>query len=152
MNNLTHDIVDLSYPSKKVKEFILDTVGKPYGIFKKFKMKGVGSSRLIIANYSEHFEAYFDDKLNINYASIELRPKGILVHFYQGQSHFAWLIPHFRLNYYHTETHGVYSNGKFICFHKEFLKVRYDAFFKKMAVTQKEANHIFNGGPNPGMW
>ena len=152
MNKHLNDIVDLTHPSKQVKEHVLNTVGKSFGFFQRFKMKGVGSSRLIIANYSEHFEMFFEDKLNVNYASIELRPKGILVHFYKDQSHLAWLIPYFRLNYYHTETHGVYANGKFLLFHKEFLKVRYDEFFKKMAHQHHEFKQIFEGGPNPGMW
>lgn len=152
MTKAKADIVDLTTPNKKVKEHIIDVVGKPYNLWKKFQLKGVGSPRLVISDYSEGFHSYFHQKQEINFSTVEIRPLGVLVHFYQKQSHFAWVIPFYRLNYYHTSTHGLYAEGQYIRFHKEFLKQDFEPFFKKLMNHRKEFAQLFEGGPNPGLW
>jgi hypothetical protein len=54
----------------------------------------------------------------INYANIELRPKGIIIHFTNRLDRYSWIIPFYRLVIYSTQTFSIHSNGNCIQFKK----------------------------------
>ena len=95
-----------------------DKLGKSFSLFEKIKMGGVGSSRLMIKGLSPKLEPKNMKSLSINYANIELRPKGIIIHFANKLERYSWLIPYYRLVIYNTEAYSIHSNGSFIKFRK----------------------------------
>jgi hypothetical protein len=54
----------------------------------------------------------------INYANIELRPEGIIIHFTNRLDRYSWVIPYYRLVIYSTQTISIHSNGNFMQFKK----------------------------------
>ena len=72
-------ILNTTYTNKDNDEIINNLVGYPYSFIKKLKMKGIGSGRMIIDEVSPKLERTVLNGPDLNYANIELRPKGILV-------------------------------------------------------------------------
>ena len=93
-------------------------VGKAFSFLEKIKMGGIGSSRFMIEEISEKLQPKNLQTLAINYANIELRPKGIIVHFTNRLDRYSWIIPYYRLVTYSTKTYTIHANGHFIKFKK----------------------------------
>tara|TARA_R110002050_G_C8951667_1_gene513438 strand:+ start:4713 stop:4958 length:246 start_codon:yes stop_codon:yes gene_type:complete len=72
-------ILDTTYSNKEHNELINDLVGRPYSLLQSFKMKGIGSKRMIIEDASPNFQPYLNIVSDVNYANLEMRPKGLLV-------------------------------------------------------------------------
>ena len=91
-----------------------DTVGKAFSFLEKIKLGGVSSGKVEVAEFSEKLQP--EDLLpsTINYATIELRPSGVIVHFKNGINRYSWIIPYYRLVIYHTRTFTIHANGHFI--------------------------------------
>ena len=51
---------------------------------------------------------------DINYCSIELRPKGILVNITQQINLFSWVIPYYKLVIFNSNTFSIHANGSYI--------------------------------------
>jgi hypothetical protein len=111
-------LFNTSYINKDYDELSNHTVGKTFSFFKKLKMNGVGSSRLIIQGLSPNLEPKNMQAIDTNYANIELRPKGIIIHFTNRLDRYSWIIPYYRLIIYSTQMFSIHSNGKFIHFRK----------------------------------
>ena len=99
------------------KDFLTEarnTVGKAFSFIEKIKLGGVSSGKLEIDELSDNLQT--EDLLPSadNYATIVLRPKGIIVHFRNGQNRYSWVIPYYRLVIYHTRTFTIHANGHFI--------------------------------------
>ncbi len=93
-------------------------IGKKYSFFETLKLGGIGSGRLFIKKISDKINL---GKLNfseINYANIELRKKGIIVHFTNKLERFSWVIPFYKLVFYNTEHFSIHSEGNYIRFTK----------------------------------
>ncbi|WP_159020599.1 hypothetical protein [Algibacter sp. L3A6] len=93
-------------------------VGKTFSFLEKIKMGGIGSSRFMIEEISEKLQPKNLQTLATNYANIELRPKGIIVHFTNRLDRYSWIIPYYRLVTYSTKTYTIHANGHFIKFKK----------------------------------
>jgi len=91
-----------------------NTVGKAFSFLEKIKMGGVGSGKLVVEEFSAKLQP--EDLLAsaINYATIVLRPRGIIVHFNNGPNRYSWVIPYYRLVIYNTRTFTIHANGHFI--------------------------------------
>ena len=74
-------VYNISYNNKKIKNIINDSLGHAYGIIDKIKLRGIGSQRLKIKDASLDINSLINKNSNTNSCSIELRPKGILIHF-----------------------------------------------------------------------
>ena len=99
------------------KDFIKEsghTVGKPFSFLEKLRIGSIGSSRLVIEEFSAKLTPKNRIPSETNYANIELRPKGIIVHFTNRLERYSWVIPYYRLVIYHTETFSVHAAGDFI--------------------------------------
>ncbi|MEL0650704.1 hypothetical protein V6246_04670 [Algibacter sp. TI.3.09] len=93
-------------------------VGKAFSFLEKIKMGGIGSSRFMIEEISEKLQPKNLQTLATNYANIELRPKGIIVHFTNRLDRYSWIIPYYRFVTYSTKTYTIHGNGHFIKFKK----------------------------------
>lgn len=132
-------ILNTTYLEKDVVKKINDLVGEPFSLIKRIKMKGVGSHRMIIDNFSVGFEDYFTQNMSLRYCNFELRPIGIMVHFSYQHGRYSWVIPYYRLSIFHSDSFSVHAQG-------EFLRIRKDNNLKinskiiKRILTLKEIN------------
>ncbi len=95
-------------------------------------MRGAGSRRLVIEGLSSALTPRNMQEIDINYASIELRPKGIVIHFSNRLDRYSWIVPYYRLAVFSTLTFSIHSNGKFIKFKKDKNYQENKGFINKM--------------------
>ena len=125
-------ILNTTYTNKDNDQTINELVGRPYGLFKKLKMKGIGSGRMIIDEVSPKLERALLNGPDLNYANIELRPKGILVRITRRLDNFTWIIPYYQLYTFMTNGFSIHGQGEFLHFRNDrFLKGNKN-FIKKM--------------------
>ena len=125
-------ILNTTYTNKDNDEIINGLVGYPYSFFNKLKMKGIGSGRMIIDEVSPKLERALLNGPDLNYANIELRPKGILVRITRRLDNFTWIIPYYQLYTFMTNGFSIHGQGEFLHFRNDrFLKDN-KGFIKKM--------------------
>lgn len=117
-------------------------LGDAYTLLKKIKLGGNGSSRLMVDRFSAKLEPKNRNTTAINYANIELRPKGIIIHFTNGLDRYSWLVPYFRLVIYNTQTLSIHANGNFIIFKKNKNYTDNKKFIDKMINLKNEVLDI----------
>jgi len=93
-------------------------VGKPFRLLQRIKQGGIGSGRLSIHSTSPKLNLGKLKFSEIDYANIELRPKGIIVHYTKKLERFSWIIPFYQLVIYNAQSFSIHANGHFI----QFLK------------------------------
>lgn len=125
-------LLKTTYTNKDHEATINELVGPPYGFLKKLKMNGIGSGRMIIDEVSPKLERALWNGQDLNYANIELRPKGILVRITRRLDNFTWIIPYYQLYTYLSNGLSIHGQGEFLHFKNDrFLKTNKD-FIKKM--------------------
>ena len=123
--NTTHKNEDYDIESASL-------VGKPLNLMQRIKQGGIGSSRLMIQKISPKLNLSKLKFSEIDYANIELRPKGIIVHFTKKLERFSWIIPYYRLVVYNTQSFSIHANGNFIQFLKNKNYKENKKFIDKM--------------------
>jgi len=111
-------VLDTTYYNKEHKKSLENFVGKSYSLFEALKRGGVGSKRMIIENVSPNLNLVINTISDINYANIEMRKKGILIHITKGHQNYTWAIPFYHLVVYKTDDMSIHAQGKFIHFKK----------------------------------
>ena len=89
-------------------------LGDSFSFFQILKLRGIGSSRFVIDSVSEKLSQTMNKVSDINYCSIELRPKGILVNITQQINLFSWVIPYYKLVIFNSNTFSIHANGSYI--------------------------------------
>ena len=112
-------LYNITYKNKETEKEINAEMGKPFGLIEKLKLGGIGSRRMIIENFSEDIKNLTLKVSGIQYANIELRPNGIIVHINQGIYTHAWTIPYFRLSVFNGDFFTIHGGGSHIQFNKE---------------------------------
>jgi hypothetical protein len=107
-------------------------VGKPFRLWERIKQGGIGSGRFMIHEISAKLKLGKLKFSEIDYGNIELRPKGIIVHYTQKNERFAWVIPYYRLVIYSTEVFSIHADGNFIQFLKNKNYRENKRFVEKM--------------------
>lgn len=125
-------ILETTYFDKSHKSLLEDIVGKPYSFWRSLKLKGIGSSRLMIENVSPNLKHYMNTVSDINYANIELRPQGILIYINKGLRNFIWAIPFYQLHIYKTPALSIHAQGKYIQFKNNRTFRENKTFFNKL--------------------
>ncbi|QHI35714.1 hypothetical protein IMCC3317_10610 [Kordia antarctica] len=134
-------IVNTTYTDKEASRLIDTHLGEQFTILQRIKLKGIGSKRMIISNVSPKMKSYLNTVDDLNYGSIELRPKGILIHIHKKLNSFSWIVPYYRLHIYTSAYFSIHANGNFIQFNKNKLFKENKAFIEKM-IAQK--NTVLN--------
>lgn len=125
-------VLNTTYNNKDNDSQIIHLVGKPFSFLKQLQMRGIGSGRMIIDKVSPKLERALLNGPDINYANIELRPKGILVRITRRLDNFTWIIPYYQLYTYMTSGLSIHGQGEFLHFRNDrFLKGNKE-FIKKM--------------------
>jgi hypothetical protein len=107
-------------------------VGKAFSFLEKIKIGGIGSSRIAMSELSDKLQPVNLQTIAVNYANIELRPKGIVIHFTNSLDRYSWVIPYYRLVIYSSETFSIHSNGSYIKFSKNRYYQQNIKFINKM--------------------
>ncbi|MDG1330792.1 MAG: hypothetical protein P8P74_00565 [Crocinitomicaceae bacterium] len=131
-------IFDGTYIDKETKEALEAELGKPFGVISRFKQGGIGSHRMIIEKSSTGFSQIMDRATGTVYGSVELRPKGILIHFNVKNTRHSWSIPFFRIVFYRTDYFSIHSEGEFISFRKDRMLKRNKSFFDRLLIQRNE--------------
>ena len=125
-------ILNTTYTNKDNDATIDNLVGSPYSFLKKLRMRGIGSGRMIIDKVSPKLQRALLNGPDINYANIELRPKGILVRITRRLDNFTWIIPYYQLYTYMTNGFSIHGQGEFLHFKNDRFLKNNKEFIKKM--------------------
>ena len=85
-------LLNTTHKNEDHELIINDLVGKSFSLRKKLKLRGVGSGRMVIDEASPKLEQTLLNGPDLNYANIELRPKGILVRITRRLDNFTSVI------------------------------------------------------------
>ena len=91
-------VLDTTYYNKEHKQILDNFVGKSYTFFEAIKRRGIGSKRMIVDKVSPNLNSVLNTVSDINYANIEMRKKGILIHITKGHQNYTWAIPYYHLS------------------------------------------------------
>jgi hypothetical protein len=132
-------IRNITYNNPEVKAEIDRLVGPAFGMWTRFKMKGIGSKRMLIHEASPSIDHWLNMQNTARYCYIELRPNGIIVHFRSILETFGWVVPYHHLsifrngNTFHLHGAGeVMKIGGINAFEPDFN------FFKKLLDLQTD--------------
>ena len=125
-------ILDSTYSLEEQKQIINDLVGKPYSFIESIKLKGIGSKRMVIEDISSNIKQYINTVEDINYANIELRSAGVIIHINKGLQTFLWIIPFYHLVIYKTNGLSIHAQGRFIHFKNNVTFKENKTFFEKL--------------------
>ena len=131
-------LYNITYKNKETEKEINAEMGKPFGLIEKLKLGGIGSRRMIIENFSEDIKKLALKVSGIQYANIELRPNGIIVHINQGIYTHAWTIPYFRLSVFNGDFFTIHGGGTHIQFNKEKSWKENKEFLQKIVKLKSE--------------
>ena len=125
-------IFNTTYTNEDYDIALKEHLGKPYSLLKKIKLNGVGSHRMMIAELSPKLKPSKIQFSEIDYGNIELRPKGILVHFTKRLDRYSWIIPYHKLVIYNSDFFSIHADGSFIRFRKNRQYLENKKFIAKM--------------------
>jgi len=137
-------ILNTTHNSKENDESINNLVGKSFKFRARLKLKGIGSKRMVIDNVSPNFYKYLNRIADINYSSIELRPKGILVYINKGLQNFTWAIPYYQLVIYKTNGSSIHGQGSFVHFKNNRMFKENKTFFDKLLNEKIKFDEQYN--------
>lgn len=137
-------ILNTTHFNKEHKQLIQDLVGPSFSFLEAFKMKGVGSKRMIIEDVSPNLSRLMNNVSDVNYANIELRQKGILIFIKKGLQSFTWVIPYYQLVIYKTNGSSIHAQGKFIHFRNSKTFRENKKFFEKMLDEKIKYDNQYN--------
>ena len=107
-------VLNTSYNDPKVREEIDQSLGKSFSFIHRIMKKGIGSQRMLVAQVSAELMHCINADHYPSFSSIEMRPKGILVHFNKNTITHTWLIPYFALAIYQSDNLSLHSRGQFV--------------------------------------
>jgi len=125
-------ILETTYKAKEHKRIINDLIGKPYNLIESFKLKGIGSKRMIIEDVSPNLNQYLNSTSAINYANIEIRSAGIIIYINKGLKNYSWIIPFYHLVIYKTNGLSIHAQGNYIHFKNNITFKENKSFFNKL--------------------
>jgi len=124
-------LFDTSYHDKKIERQINQSVGPVFSFKERWKLGGIGSKRLTIADITDDYKKYLNEEHYQSKANIELRPKGIIVHFRYKLEEYSWVMPFDDLTLKNESNLVLTAGDKFIAF-EEKLEERFLQKFDKI--------------------
>ena len=131
-------IYNTTNKNKEAEAIFNDLLGKPYSFFEAIKLGGIGSKRMIIEEVSSGFLKIMNTVSDLNYANIEAREKGILVHINKGFQNYSWAIPFYQLHTYKTSGFSIHAHGNFVRFKNDKLFKENKKFIDKIILLKIE--------------
>ena len=129
-------VKNLSYNSKKIKTLLFETVGRPLSLIERFKLRGIGSNKLVITDASKEIVDLLRLDNNINYCNIEIRKNGIIIRFRSLLETYGLIIPFYKLVIYKGESklYSFYKDNHYIKF---LVDNNQTSFFIKKVIQLK---------------
>ena len=131
-------LINTTYKNKDNDLLIEDLVGKAFSLKKKLLMGGAGSARMIIDSVSPNLQRTLLNGHDLNYANIELRPKGILIRITRRLDNFTWILPYYHLYIYKTNGLSLHGQGQFVHFRSDRHLTNNKSFLKKLSDLRLE--------------
>lgn len=132
-------VFNITYPSKALSQKIADIVGPAYTMFQRFKMKGIGTSKMQLFEISPDMEAFVNIESEARYCYLELRPKGMIVGFQSMMRTYVWAIPFRYLKIYNNSgLLSIYDNQSFMKMKPPFNGSVDKGFIKKVLEFKAE--------------
>ena len=132
---------NISFNSKELKEEILEKVGKSFSFLRRLKMGGVGSQRFEAIEASPLIDDLFTLDNKTNFCNIELREKGIILHFRSRLETYGWIVPYHLISVFKSENYySIFASAEFVKLkpaHNSSLNHR---FIQKLLRMKNEAN------------
>lgn len=139
-------ILDTTYMPEDKIAMIDEQLGKGFSFMQRIKMGGTGSHRMVIDEYSPGFRSILTRNNSTDFCSIELRPRGIMVHIHKRLNCYSWLVPYHTMSIFKSRTYGIHAGG-------EFLKLRLDKNYemnrKLLGRMMELKNGQLQGGTMP---
>jgi hypothetical protein len=107
-------IADTTYFKEEVRDEINDKLGKPFTFRDIIKLGAIGSSRMVVDECSPAFYEWVNSNQDLTQASIELRPKGILVVLAKNYHNMSWAIPYHLLAVFKTNVLSLHAEGHYL--------------------------------------
>ena len=107
-------ILETTYETKEIRKEINDFIGKPFSLMDAIKLKGIGSKRMVVREFSPNMLDYKQVNSDRQFINIELRSQGIIVYIRKNYRHFAWMIPYHQLAIYKTDSLNIHAQGRYI--------------------------------------
>lgn len=109
-------LLNVSYNNREITRKIDAEVGKPFPLSTRIKMRGIGSSKLIITETSVQINNLLILDSNRNQCNIEMRPNGIILGFRSLLESYALVIPYYKLVLYKgkPEEYSIYRDTYFV--------------------------------------
>ena len=107
---------NVSYNNSIIKSEINDLLGKPFTIFERIKLGGVGSPKYFILETDIKITNLLNLDNNTNQCNIELRPKGIIISFRSLLETYGLVIPYYKLKLFkgQSNVYSIYIDEYFI--------------------------------------
>lgn len=125
-------LFNTSYKNKEFSKESNVALGSSFSFSERIKLGGIGSSRLVIEKFSPKLRPENMQSIVFNYANIELRPKGIIIHFANKLDRYSWIVPYYSLVVFSAQTFSIHSNGDFIQFKKNKNYIENKKFIAKL--------------------
>ncbi len=107
-------------------------VGTRFNLAQRIKLGGICSGRVQLDKTNEKLRSGQPVSLEPNFGKIELRPKGIIIHYTILSERFSWVIPYYRLVIYNAQYFSIHANGNFIRFKRNKAYNKNKKFIRKM--------------------
>ncbi len=143
-------ILNTTHYNTDNKQIIADLIGSSFSLVQKLKLGGIGSKRMIIDDVSPNMRSMMNSVADINYANIELRPKGILVMINKGLKNFTWIIPYYQLVIYKTNGSSIHAQGRFVHFRNSKTFKENKKFFDKL--LDEKVKYDMEYATPQGLW
>tara|TARA_B110000879_G_scaffold69052_1_gene96633 strand:+ start:1253 stop:1678 length:426 start_codon:yes stop_codon:yes gene_type:complete len=93
-------LLNVSYNDRKIKEQIDKEVGPSFSLRERWKLGGIGSSKLSITHASIDIHNLLVLDNNSDNCNVELRPNGIIIRFRSLLETYGLVIPYYKLKIY----------------------------------------------------
>ena len=132
-------IFNVSYNNRKIKDEIIDRVGKPLSFREKLGGRYFGSQRLLIIGCSPDIERLLRLDNNLDHCNIELRKRGIILRFRSILNTYGWVVPYDQLSVNrHPEHYELRSSTHFVKLRAAHFEPLRHGFFDKLSDLKHE--------------
>lgn len=131
-------ILETTLQEDETLQHINQKVGNSYSFWQRLKMGGIGSKRMMVEKASTHFDDYLSMNEDLTYVNIELRPKGILLHFNKRLRQFVWAIPYADLQVVTQPEFRIEAKEVFLQFEKNRYLIQNKEFIERLMALKEE--------------
>lgn len=133
-------IYNISYKNAKIDQAIDTSVGQSYSLKERIKMGGNGHKRMIIKDWSSHFEKLLTYDQSTKSCSFEIRPKGLIVRFRSILDTYAWTLPFEKIRLdFSSEGTKISNDEEYITLKRDYDSTTEMDFFSKLLTLKNSA-------------